>query len=221
MVAMSFWVWGLEPRMASVMVVFGSLVGQLISMFSLRRGLYLAELWPLLAGGVAGIPLGVSVLPHLNAELFKLLLGLILVTACPLMLAATRLPKVRAGGRMADALAGLSGGFMGGIGGFTGVIPTLWCTIRGMEKERQRSVIQNFNLATLTVAMSAYAATGVVTKHMLPMMPIVALSMLVPSLLGGRIYIGLSESAFRRVVLGLLTLSGFAMLGSVLFKFAK
>lgn len=221
MVAMSFWVWGLEPRVAAVMAVFGSLVGQLVGVFSVRRTLRMADLWPFLAGGVLGIPLGVGVLPHLNADVFKLVLGLMLVTVCPLMLVSTRLPKVSAGGSLADGLAGLSGGFMGGIGGFTGVIPTLWCTLRGMEKEQQRSVIQNFNLATLAMTMAAYVATGVVTKDMLPTMSIVAVFLLIPNLLGARIYIGLSELAFRRIVLGLLSLSGLAMLVSALFRFLK
>ena len=36
MVAMSFWVWGIEPRAASVMAVFGSLSGQLVAAYSMR-----------------------------------------------------------------------------------------------------------------------------------------------------------------------------------------
>lgn len=218
MVAMSFWVWGFEPKVASVMTVFGSLVGQLVGVFSVRRALSLADLAPFLAGGIVGIPIGVGVLPHLNADLFKLVFGLFLVIICPIMLISQRLPKVTAGGKWADSLAGLGGGFMGGIGGFTGVIPTLWCSLRGLEKEKQRSIIQNFNLATLSVTMAAYLATGVVTKEMLPMMPVVAVALLIPGLLGAKVYIGLSELAFRRIVLGLLSLSGVAMLGSSVGK---
>ena len=150
--------------------------------------------------------------------MFKLIFGLILVITCPLMLILPRLPKVTAGGRLADGLAGLGGGFMGGIGGFTGIIPTLWCTLRGMEKEQQRAVIQNFNLAALSVTMAAYVATGAVTNDMLPIMPVVAIALLIPSLLGARIYIGLSERAFRHIVLSLLSLSGLAMLGNALFR---
>ena len=221
MVAMSFWVWGFEPKVASVLTVFGSLVGQLVGVFSVRRSLGLADLLPFLAGGIVGIPIGVGVLPHLNADLFKLIVGLALVITCPIMLILQRLPKITAGGKWADGLAGLGGGFMGGIGGFTGVIPTLWCSLRGMEKEKQRSIIQNFNLATLSVTMAAYLATGVVTKDMLPMMPVVAVALLIPGLLGAKVYIGLSELAFRRIVLGLLSLSGLAMLGSGVVKLVR
>ena len=45
-------------------------------------------------------------------------------------------------------MAGAIRGFMGGLGGFSDPVPTLWCTLRGMEKEQQRATVQNFNLAT-------------------------------------------------------------------------
>ncbi len=212
MVAMSFWVWGIEPRVAAVMAVFGSLTGQVVAAVSSRRRFRLATLAPFLAGGAVGIPLGIAVLPHLNPDLFKLALGAVLAVFCPIMLVSSRLPRVAAGGRLADAVVGAVGGFMGGIGGFTGVAPTLWCTLRGMAKDEQRAVIQNFNLAALAFTMAGYLASGLVTRDMWPLLPLVAVALLVPSLIGARVYVGLSELAFRRVVLVLLSGSGVAML---------
>jgi hypothetical protein len=40
--------------------------------------------------------------------------------------------------------------------------------------------------------------------------------MLVPSLLGARLYVGISETTFRNVILGLLTASGVALLAAAL-----
>ena len=119
---------------------------------------------------------------------------------------------------MADGVAGAVGGIMGGIGGFTGVIPTLWCTLRGFDRDVQRSVIQNFNLSMLAVTMATYVFTGVVTRDMLPLFAMIVPAMLVPTLLGARLYVGISDLAFRRIVLGLLTLSGIALLASSLPK---
>lgn len=64
----------------------------------------------------------------------------------------------------------------------------------------------------LAVTMLTYLGTGVVTSAMLPWFGVVALAMLIPTVLGARVYLGISEAAFRRLVLGLLTLSGIAML---------
>lgn len=216
LVAMSFWAWAVEPQLASVLVVFGALVGQVVGALSVRRGFSLSVLMPFLLGGLAGIPVGTAILPLLDARLFKVMLGLLLVVWCPVMLFSRALPPVRFGGRLADGVAGLAGGIMAGLGGFSGPVPTLWCTLRQMEKDTQRAVIQNFNLATLAVTMATYFATGAVTPEMLPMFTVVAPAMLLPTLLGSRLYIGISEAAFRRIVLGLLTASGTAMLAATL-----
>ena len=149
MVAMSFWAWTIDPRLAAAMAVFGSLTGQLLAAFTVRRGFAMTHLLPFIAGGLLGIPLGVMLLPHLEPLIFKAFIGALLGIWCPIMLFATRLPKITAGGKVADGVAGAVGGIMGGIGGFTGVIPTLWCTLRGFDRDVQRSVIQNFNLSML------------------------------------------------------------------------
>jgi hypothetical protein len=216
MVAMSVWVWGIEPRLAAVMAVSGGLVGQVIAIFTVRRGLRLAALLPFLVGGLLGVPLGTWALPHLDPAAFKLTLGLFLVVCCPTMLLAHRIPRIRAGGRWADGLIGLCGGVMGGIGGFSGVLPSLWITLRGWDKDLQRSVIQNFSLMALTVTLASYVASGLATADMWPKFAVVVPALLLPSLIGARIYHGLSPEAFRRVVLVLLTCAGVAMLAAAL-----
>ena len=99
MVAMSVWVWGIEPRLAAVMAVSGGLVGQIFAVFTVRRGLRLPVLLPFLVGGLLGVPLGTWALPHLEPAAFKLTLGLFLVVCCPAMLLSQRLPRVSVGGR--------------------------------------------------------------------------------------------------------------------------
>ncbi|WP_280152350.1 sulfite exporter TauE/SafE family protein [Piscinibacter sp. XHJ-5] len=221
LVATSVWIWVLQPQLAAAMAVFGALTGQVIAALTVRRGFHWRLLLPFLAGGAAGVPLGVLLLPRLDVPAFRTLLGLLLVVWCPLMLMAPRLPRVRRGGRFADAIAGALGGVMGGIGGYTGVIPTLWCTLRGFDKDAQRAVVQNFNLAALAVAMGGYLAGGVVTREMIPMFAVVAPAMLIPTLIGTRVYIGISEARFRQIVLALLTVSGVAMLASTWPEWAR
>jgi uncharacterized membrane protein YfcA len=216
LVAMSVWAWTVDPRIAAVLAVFGGLTGQIAAAVTLRRGFHLARLLPFLAGGLLGIPLGLLLLPRLDATMFRAFVGAVLAVWCPAMLFAGRIPRITIGGRVADGVAGACGGVMGALGGATGAIPTLWCTLRGFDKDTQRAVIQNFNLATLGVTMAGYLATGVVTREMLPLFAIVAPAMLVPALLGARLYIGIGEATFRHIVLGLLTVSGVAMLAASL-----
>lgn len=218
MVAMAVWAWWVDPQLAAAMAVFGGFSGQLLAALTVRRGFDIKLLAPFVIGGLAGIPVGIGILPLLDLSLFKLALGGLLAVICPVMLVAHKLPKVNAGGRPADAVAGFIGGVLGGIGGVSGAIPTLWCTLRGMPKDQQRAVIQNFNLGMLGVTLALYVGTGVITAATLPMLAIVLPAMLIPTLLGAKLYIGISEAAFRRIVLGLLTASGLAMLASALPK---
>ncbi|MBP1181301.1 sulfite exporter TauE/SafE family protein [Methylobacterium sp. PvR107] len=216
LVALSFWAWVIDPKLAAVLAVSGGLAGQVVAAVTVRRGLDLGRIAPFVLGGLAGIPLGVLLLPRLDADWFKALLGLLLMVWCPLMLLARDLPRITAGGRIADAAVGLAGGMMGGLGGFTGVLPTLWCTLRRYERDVQRTIIQNFNLAMLTVTMISYLATGLVTRPMLPMLAVVLPAMLVPTLLGTRAYVGISEAGFRKLVLTLLTGSGVILVAASL-----
>ena len=214
LVAMSVWAWTVDPRLAAVLSTFGALTGQVIAAVTVRRGFDKRLLLPFVVGGLVGVPLGVWLLPRLDVTLFKACLGGLLVIWCPAMLMAGQLPRITAGGRLADGVAGLLGGVCGGIGGFTGAPPTLWCTLRGMEKDVQRSVVQNFNLSMLAVAFALQLVAGNVSVAMLPLLAIVAVCVLVPVLLGARLYVGISDAAFRQIALGLLTLSGIAMLAS-------
>lgn len=212
MVAMSFWAWTIEPRLAAPLAVFGALSGQVLATFSVRGGFNVRVLWPFIAGGLVGIPLGVAVLPHLDVDGFKAGVGTLLVLWCPAMLFARQLPRITAGGRFADGIVGVAGGVMGGVGGFSGTLPTLWCTLRGYERTTQRAVIQNFNLSVLLVTMGVYLATDIVTVEVLPLFALVLPAMLVPTLLGTRFYKRINDVMVRRLVLGLLTASGVMLL---------
>lgn len=214
--AMSIWAWAVDPRLAAVLAVFGGLSGQVLAAFSVRRAAHLEHLVPLLLGGLAGIPLGLVILPRLDTVAFRVFIGAVLALWCPLMLFSGRIPHVTRGGRLADAAAGACGGVMGALGGATGAVPTLWCTLRGFDKDVQRTLIQNFNLATLAATMLGYLAAGFVTHEHVWRMAWVAPALVIPALLGAKLYDRIGQIAFRRIVLSVLTASGLAMLASAL-----
>ncbi len=214
LVAMGVWAWSVSPQLAGPMVVFGSLIGQLLSIHSVRADIDLRRVLPLILGGVIGVPLGAAALPHLDATLFKVGVGLLLTVYCPAMLLTRELPRIRGGGRIADGVAGLIGGVMGGIGGLSGPAPTLWCTLRHWSRDAQRAVIQSFNLAMHTLTLTVYIVDGAVTAETGRMFAIVAPTLVVPCLIGARLYSRVSEIQFRRMVLGLLFLSGLGLLAS-------
>jgi uncharacterized protein len=212
MIAMSVWIWALDPVTAGAMAVFGGLTGQIVSALTVRRGWCWPMSWPFLAGAVVGITIGGPLVALLNPSAFRTILGGLLVIFCSAMLLSERLPSIQKGGRLGDAAAGLLGGIMALLGGFSGLAPALWCTLRGYDKDDQRAVVQNFNLAVLASTMAYMIYQGKVNQTMLPSMGLVAVSLLIPSFLGAKLYIGMTAQTFRKVVLKVLVLAGVIIL---------
>jgi len=214
MVAMSIWVWTIDPPVAAVMAVFGGWFGQVISAIRVRRGWHFDLLWPFLVGSAIGIPIGNMLLPYLDPNRFKLVLGGLLVVCCSAMLATARLPHVSKGGKPADAFVGLLGGLMAPMSGFSGLAPALWATLRGYTKDAHRAVIQNFNLIVLSATLVSHVIYGRVKPEMLPRMGLIAATLVVPAIWGSKIYVGMSPQAFRNVVLWVLVFAGAFMIMS-------
>lgn len=216
LVSLSFWAWALEPRLAAPMAVFGSLAGQLVTLPFVWRGFDLSRALPLVIAGLFGVPFGVVLLHWLDPAMFRFLLGCFLLVYSPAALLVPHGFAFRRGGRSLDAIAGFCGGLLGGIGGMSGPIPTLWTTIRGWEKDIQRGVLQAFNIAMHVATLTTYTATGTITREALVMFASTAPALALPAVAGVLVFRRLSPPAFRRVVLILLAISGATLItGSV------
>ncbi|MBI1359407.1 MAG: TSUP family transporter [Alphaproteobacteria bacterium] len=215
LVALSVWAWAVDPQIAAPMAVFGSLIGQLLALPMLWRGIQPRRAAPFILGGIVGVPLGVMLLRVLDPGGFKLGLGIFLLLYCPGMLFAPDRLALRWGGRWADAAIGWVGGVLGGIGGLAGGVPTLWCTLRGWDKDTQRGVMLGFNISMHVMTLASYVvAGGVITGRALQMFAIIAPALAIPVVLGTLVFRRLDQRAFRRVVLAMLFLSGVALVGS-------
>ena len=87
----------------------------------------------------------------------------------------------------------------------------MWTTLRGWGRDDSRAVIQSFNLVMQALALGAYAISGLLSVDMLRYFVLVVPAMLIPNMIGSRLYAKLGDDSFRRIVLVLLTLSGLAI----------
>ncbi len=169
---------------------------------------------PFILGGVRGVPAGAALLPHIDQTVFKAVVGALLAVWCPTMLCIRALPRIHHGGALADGAVGAIGGIMGGLGGLTGPAPTLWCALRGWDKDAQRAIFQSFNLVMHALTLSVYATSGLITAEARGMFVVIAPAMVIPALIGARLYAGFSDATFRRLILILLLISGLVLLAS-------
>ena len=211
-VAVAVWSPLLPPAVVGPLAVFGSLFGQILGAGQIRRGFDARRALPMLAGGLLGVPVGVALLSQVNQTAFRLVIGLLLLAWSLSVLFGRGLPVVRGGGSLADAVAGLAGGVMGGLAGLTGPAPVLWTMLRGWDRLAARSAFQAFNLVIQAAAMAAYLAAGAVGREAGSLFFIVGVAMLGSTLLGTWLYGRVDEVRFRRVVLWLLALSGAALI---------
>src|SRR5712671_3548281 len=183
LVALGIWAWSVDPTIAGPLVVFGSLLGQVLSLHTVRGGFEPGRVLPFIVGGVIGIPIGVALLRLIDPLGFKLAVGIILLVWCPAMLLLRDLPRVTGGGRWADGMVGWIGGVMGGLGGLTGPAPTLWCALRGWGRDAQRAVFQSFNLVMHALTLTVYATSGLITAEARGMFVVIAPAMVIPALI--------------------------------------
>ena len=126
------------------------------------------------------------------------------------------LPHLHHGGRLADGGIGMIGGILGGLGGFTGTPVTLWYTLRGWDKDSGRAVLQTFNIAMHALTLTVYALNGLVTADLGWLCLWAVPAMVLPALIGIRLYDRIDDAAFRRLILMLLLASGVVLLATSL-----
>jgi uncharacterized membrane protein YfcA len=208
--ASSLWLHVLDPVRSTLMVVACSVLLQLFTLWPLRRHIDRRRVWPFIAGGLVGIPVGVQLLAHTGADALKTALGIFLILFGSYAVAAPRLPLITAGGQAADAAVGVAGGVLGGLGGYSGVLPTIWTQLRGWPKDTARGVYQPFIIVAQSVTLVLVGMVALDTASVLLFLatlpPLVA-----GALLGWKLYGHLDDRLFRKLLAALLVVSGLAL----------
>lgn len=211
--ALAFWLHVMDPLVAVPMAAAVAVTSHVVTLTVIRHGIVWRRLWPFLAAGLLGLPLGVWSLSFLDADWAKAGLGLFLVLYCGYGLLVAAPPRVTGGGRAADGAVGLAGGFLGGLAGLSGPLPTLWTGLRGWPKDEQRGVFQPFNLVILALAAAGHGLEG----RFGVVDPLIAVGALVVAGVGAfvgiQVYRRVTDIGFRRVVLVLLLIAGLSHLG--------
>lgn len=205
--ASAVWLHVLDPVHTTLLTVASGTILHMGLIWPMRRTIDRKRLWPFLVGGLIGIPIGVTMLARSDPQAIKLVLGVFLAAYGTYALATPRLPVVTGGGRAADGVVGFAGGILGGFGGYSGVLPTIWTQLRGWSKDEARAVYQPFilvaQIATLViVGVVALDRTGVVL--IVAVLPPLAAG----AWLGWHAYGRLDEQRFRQVLSVLLVASG-------------
>jgi uncharacterized protein len=209
LVASGIWFHALPAAMVPPLVALASVAAQVVGIITVRKAFDWPSAKPYLAGGVIGVPLGVAALAAATPSLLRTSIGAFLIAYAAYQLFARRTRVIgNWGGKPADAIVGIGGGFLGGFAGLSGPLPLIWLQLRGGDSARQRAIYQPFNLIVLALASAGMAIAGQITSRVLWIALMCLPATLIGAWVGVRVYVGVSAQTFARVVLALLLLSG-------------
>jgi len=211
MVAAGIWLFALTPAQTTTLIVAYALLVQGYSTWRLRRTILLPRLLPFVVGSAIGIPVGIAVLELASALHLRTGVGVLLIAFSLFNLLRPKMPDLRSVGRVADTGVGFLNGVLGGSTGLGGILPTMWCVLRGWPRDEHRSVSQPAAVATFAMSLLAFGGMGLVTPETAKLFLIGLPALAAGTLLGWLLYGKLDEAAFRKVVLVLLLVSGLAI----------
>jgi predicted ribosomally synthesized peptide with SipW-like signal peptide len=148
-----------EPVRVVHTIVLCSIAIQLYSVWQLRAQIRLRAMTPMLLAGALTVPCGTWFLLHVHAITYRLGLGAFLIAYGAFSVMHSGERTIRAT-PLRDAVAGALAGFVGGLTAFPGALMTIWCSLRGIDKTRQRAIYQPFILAMQVVTVASLHVLG-------------------------------------------------------------
>jgi uncharacterized membrane protein YfcA len=199
----------LPPSEAVPLMMICSILVQGICLFSLRRHVQWRGSLALVAGGLLGLPPALYVLLHAHPSALRIGFGLFLAAYAGFMLYRPALHYFRgANGPGYDAAVGLAGGLVGGMTAMPGAIPTMWYDLRGLAKNPQRGRVQPYIAAMQAAALAILAARHDLPRALIGNLLFSLAPLGAGTLVGLALFGRVSDGPFRRVLLGVLLLSG-------------
>ncbi len=194
-----------SDELIPVMVVL-SLFLNILMIQDLRKDVQIRRIWPLMAGGIFGIPIGTYLLIVADPNHIKLLIGsLIFIFGLAQLLKFRRQVKSE---KSAMAPIGFAGGVLQGSVSMSGPPLILFFSNQGFTKQEFRASLIAFflfmNIATLPVYLYAGLLTGTVLQSSMVLLP----GLVVGTLLGTRLARQVKEESFRKGVLVLVMVFG-------------
>lgn len=195
----------ISDELIPIMVVL-SLFLNIMMIHDLRKDVKVRRIWPLMLGGLFGIPIGTYLLMAANPNDLKILIGsLILIFGIAQLFEIRKQLKNE---RAAMAPIGFTGGVLQGSVSMSGPPVILFFSNQGFTKQEFRASLVAFflfmNIATLPVYLYAGLLTGPVLTSTAILLP----GMLVGTFIGTRLAHRVEEGMFKKSVLVLVIIFG-------------
>ena len=210
--AIGIWIYAIPPTVAASLAIICSVVSQSQTLHLIWRAIDWRQVLYFVVPGILGVPIGTLLLPHIDTQAFKLVVGCFLVAYPAYVLLRRNQIKSAWGGVAANGVVGFGGGILGGLTGLSGVLPIVWTDIRGWSKVQRRSVVQFYNMTILSLALVSHGLSGLLTRQVFISAAIALPATICGAWFGAFLYRRLADHGYQRVVMALLLISGIGLI---------
>ncbi|XUM21696.1 sulfite exporter TauE/SafE family protein [Bradyrhizobium oligotrophicum S58] len=198
----------LQPLEAVPLMMACSVGVQATNLWALRDSIRWKESLVLILGGLLGVPLALWLLHNADARLFQQAFGATIAIYAAYMLFRPALGSLQPMNRRRTAIVGFGGGLIGGLTAMPGALPTIWCEMHGLPKTEQRGLVQPFIAAIQLASLAVMLARQDLSSKV-----IIDLALSIPALFAGTAlgilaFRKINDALFRKIILGILLLSG-------------
>lgn len=162
----------------------------------------------ILAFGVVGMPLGLLILERADERLLTAIIAAVVIVFTVLLWRGLRFPA----GRATDAIAGFTAGILSTSTGTSGPPFVIALTNRGVEPDEFRRTLAVLFLVQSVLSLALFTVSGQVTRDAVQVALAGVPGLVLGWMVGEWAFSRLSAEAFRRIVLGMLLLSGLVSL---------
>ena len=206
----------MPPREAVAIALVCSVATGVPGILAVRQSIDLRRLAVFLLPALLGVPLGFVALSIINAPILSSLVGLMLLVYGGYFAFRRNLPELSGNWTFVEASIGFVGGVLGAMAGLSGALPSMWLAMRPWPKGVQRGILQPFNMVILTVATVMLATDGGFDARVLRNLALTLPASAVGAGIGLWLFSKLSDNAYRRLLIGLMLVSGIVLLGRTL-----
>jgi uncharacterized membrane protein YfcA len=211
LVVSGVWLHIIAPEQNALLIVLCGLVTQGSGIWRVRHAINWRAVSPFIIGGALGVPAGTALLATVNQSTLRLVIGVLLLIYSLYSLIRPAVKPVQ-GSVPADFGVGVANGLIGGLTGLGGVAVTVWCQLRGGNKDAQRAVFQPVLFATFVMSAISLGVAGAFKIVTLTLYALALPALIAGVWLGLKLYGKLDDLTFRKIILVLLLLSGLLLI---------